>query len=158
MKFNSIMHVSFYAEDMERTRHFYEDILGCKPKMIVRYKEYRNRPDSGYYAKALTNPEDIAIVYFEIAPGQFVEFFPPEDSLGPHDVPFTHLGYSHFALLVDDIHETREELVKAGVAIDIEPKIGNSHTWQMWIHDPDGNRFEIMQYTDASYQITGHLG
>ena len=44
-----------------------------------------------------------------------------------------------------------------GINIDIEPKIGNSHTWQMWIHDPDGNRIEMMQYTDESFQITGNI-
>ena len=27
----------------------------------------------------------------------------------------------------------------------------------MWIHDPDGNRIEIMQYTDESFQITGNI-
>ena len=49
--------------------------------------------------------------------------------------------------MVDDIYEAREELVKAGIEIDIEPNKGQSETWQMWIHDPDGNKFEIMQYT-----------
>ena len=27
----------------------------------------------------------------------------------------------------------------------------------MWIHDPDGNRIEMMQYTDESFQITGNI-
>lgn len=59
--------------------------------------------------------------------------------------------------MVDDIHEAREELVKAGIEIDIEPNKGQSETWQMWIHDPDGNKFEIMQYTDKSLQHHGNI-
>lgn len=157
MKFNSIMHVSFYTEDMERTRDFYENKLGLKPKMIVRYKEYLSRPESPFYQRALSRPEDICIIYIEIAPGQFVEFFPKADGQKPHESWNERLGYSHFALLVDDIHQTREELVNAGVEILIEPNIGNSHTWQMWIADPDGNRFEIMQYTKESFQLVGHI-
>ena len=27
----------------------------------------------------------------------------------------------------------------------------------MLIHDPDGNRIEMMQYTDESFQITGNI-
>ena len=74
-----------------------------------------------------------------------------------HEAPDTRLGYSHFALMVDDIFEAREEVVKAGVDIDIEPNKGQSETWQMWIHDPDGNKFEIMQYTDKSLQFKGNI-
>ena len=55
------------------------------------------------------------------------------------------------------LDKTREELVKAGIEIDIEPNKGQSETWQMWIHDPDGNKFEIMQYTDKSLQHHGNI-
>ena len=63
-----------------------------------------------------------------------------------------------FALMVDDIFEARKELIEAGIEIDIEPNKGQSETWQMWIHDPDGNKFEIMQYTDLSLQHQGNVG
>lgn len=156
MKFNSIMHVSFYTDNLERIREFYEDKLGLKPKMIVRFGAYKDKKESAFHKMAITNPDDICIIYIEIAPGQFVEFFPKWFEMKPKEDWNTRLGYGHFALLVDDIHETRDELVKRGVEIDVEPNIGNSHTWQMWIHDPDGNRFEIMQYTEDSFQLKGN--
>lgn len=157
MKFNSIMHVSFYTDNLEVIRDFYENKLGLKPKMIVKFGEYKDKPNSSFYEKAQTNPDDICIIYIEIADGQFLEFFPKMVGQKKHDSWNERLGYSHFALLVDDIHQTRDELVKRGVEIDIEPNIGNSHTWQMWVHDPDGNMFEIMQYTSDSFQIVGHI-
>ena len=48
--------------------------------------------------------------------------------------------------------------IEAGIEIDIEPNKGQSETWQMWIHDPDGNKCEIMQYTDLSLQHQGNVG
>lgn len=38
-----------------------------------------------------------------------------------------------------------------------KPTKGPSETWQFWSHDPDGNYFEVMQFTDKSYQINGHI-
>lgn len=157
MKFNSIMHVSFFAKDLDAIFDFYTEKLGAKVKMLVKNKSYLDKPNSSFYTRAIENPEGICIVYFEITDGQFVEFFPAHNGQKPHQDWNDTVGYSHFSLLVDDIHKTKEELLSKGVNIDVEPTIGNSNTWQMWMHDPEGNMIEIMQYTDKSYQIVGHI-
>lgn len=157
MKFDSLMHVSFYAKDLEKIRVFYEEKLGAKIKMLVRNSVYQDKVGHPFYERAQKNPNGIAIVYFELAPGQFIEFFPAFDNQKPHTEFNEHIGYSHFSLLVEDIHSAHEEFEKLGVPIDVEPNIGNSHTWQMWIHDPEDNRIEVMQYTDKSYQIVGNV-
>lgn len=157
MLFNQMMHLAFFTDQMEAMRDFYENKLGGQAKSIVRYKEYLNRPESGFYQQALKTPDAIAIIYIEIAPGQFIEIFPKADGQQDHINFNATLGYSHFSLLVDDIQQTRDILVSKGIKILVEPKIGNSHTWQMWIADPDDNRIEIMQYTPDSFQIVGHL-
>ena len=51
----------------------------------------------------------------------------------------------------------RKELEARGVTFDTQICKGPSETYQMWTHDPDGNRFEIMQYTEKSYQLVGHI-
>ena len=56
---------------------------------------------------------------------------------------------------MDDIYKTKEELVSKGVKIDTDISFGPDYTYQMWIHDPDGNKFEIMQYTERSFQMVG---
>ena len=158
MKFNEIMHLSFYTDQMDEMRDFYENKLGLKAKIIMRYEAYKGKKNRGAWAKrAETNPKDIAYIFIELAPGQYLELFPKADHQLDHETPDTRLGYSHFALMVDDIHEAREELVKVGIEIDIEPNKGQSETWQMWIHDPGGNKFEIMQYTDKSLQHHGNI-
>lgn len=158
MKFNEIMHISFYTDQLESMRDFYENKLGLKAKIIMRYEAYKGKKERGQWAiRAETRPKDIAYIFIELAPGQYIELFPKADGQKEHEKADSRLGYSHFALMVDDIFVARDELVQAGVEIDIEPNKGQSETWQMWIHDPDGNKFEIMQYTDKSLQHKGNI-
>lgn len=158
MKFNEVMHLSFYTDNMAAMRDFYENKLGLNAKIIMRYEAYKGKSDRGYWEKqAEINPTGIAYIFIELAPGQYLELFPKAEGQLAHEVPDTRLGYSHFALMVDDIFKAKEELIRAGINIDIEPNKGQSETWQMWIHDPDGNKFEIMQYTDKSLQFKGNI-
>ena len=157
MNFKSVMHVSFYTDHMDEMRDFYENKLGLKAKIVTKSNLYKGL-NIGYYSQiAETDPEKVIIVYIEIAPGQFIELFPKNEGQEEHDEWNQRLGYSHFALLVDDIEHTREELISRGVEIDTPISKGPSDTYQMWVHDPDGNKFEIMQYTDKSFQIVGNI-
>lgn len=160
MRFNDVMHIAFMTCHMDEMVDFYQNKLGATPKVITRYKEYLDRDDRpAYQAIAREDPERIFNVYYEIAPGQFLEFFPCEPGeLTEDTAPWnSRFGYSHFALTVDDIFATRSELEAAGVEFDTQISKGPSGTYQMWAHDPDGNKFEIMQYTEDSYQVVGHL-
>lgn len=159
MQFKSIMHVAFFTDRMEEMIDFYQNKLGASIKCLVRYDVYRDRADRPRQQKiALEDPQRIFNVYLEIAPGQFLELFPKMEGQAEDTEWNRRLGYSHYALLVDDIFAVREELAARGVAIDTEPSKGPSGTWQLWVHDPDGNKFEIMQYTEDSYQVKGYIG
>ena len=130
--FKSLMHVALYCDDIDNIIDFYVNKLGGKLKVYIRYKEYLNRDDRPEnQAIARIHPERVFNAYVEIANGQYLELFPKADHQLEHEEPDTRLGYSHFALMVDDIFEAREELVKAGIEIDIEPNKGQSETWQM---------------------------
>ena len=156
MKFNELMHVSFYTDRMDEMRDFYENKLGLRVKVISQYKNYKGANNRGRWAKlAESDPEGIAYIFIELAPGQYIEMFNRQEGQLDHEAPDTRVGYSHFALMVDDIFAAREELIASGISIDIEPNKGQSEIWQMWIHDPDGNKFEIMQYTENSKLLKG---
>lgn len=157
MEFKSIMHITFFTEQMDVMRDFYENKLGLKPKIVTKAKAYKNKGNALYQQIAKSDPEKVLIVYIEIAPGQFIELFPSFESQGPHAEWNQNIGYSHYALLVDDIFKTRDELIARGVEIDTKISMGPSETYQMWVHDPDGNKFEIMQYTENSYQVAGNI-
>ena len=158
MEFKSIMHVSFYTDLFEEMLDFYCNKLGLKQKVVVKWKDYKGREDRPGLARlAETDPEGIFYTYIEIAPGQFVELFPASPDQLPHTEWNKNVGYSHFSLLVDDIFETKKQLLEAGVELDTDATKGPSETWQMWAHDPDGNKFEIMQYTENSFLVKGHI-
>ena len=154
MKVNTIMHIAFYTDKLDEMIDFYVNKLGFKYKYDVKYSVYLNRDDKPQMQKAAQMyPERIFNVYIGIANGQFIELFPAFPNQKEHTEFNEHKGYSHFALTVDDIYKTKEELVSKGVEIDTDISIGPSETYQMWIHDPDGNKFEIMQFTENSMQI-----
>jgi lactoylglutathione lyase len=159
MAIQSIMHISFYTNQIQAMRDFYEGVLGAKPKVIVRFGAYKGVKNRGLWSKlAETDPNGIAYMFEEVAPGQFLELFPTDAPLpdAPAVQPAT-ARYTHMSLLVDDIQEMATQLRENHVPIDIEPNIGNSHVWQMWSRDPDGNKIEFMQYTDQSFELTGHI-
>lgn len=157
MEFSSLMHVTFFTHQMEEMRRFYTEVLGGEVKIITRASLYKGHEKKRYADIAEIDPNRIIIMYIELAPGQFIELFPADDSQLPHPEWNSEVGYSHYALTVDDIFAARAKLEKRGLSFDTEISKGPSETYQMWAHDPDGNKFEIMQYTDKSFQIVGNV-
>lgn len=156
--FNSLMHVSFYTNHWDEMMDFYLNKLGLKLKVLVHYSVYKDRNDRPEMQKiAKTDPNRIFNAYIEIAPGQFVELFPAMKNQKPHPEWNEYEGYSHFALLCNDIFKCYDEMKMKGIQPRNKPSKGPSGTWQFWIHDPDFNWFEIMQYTEDSYQVKGHV-
>lgn len=154
----SIMHVSFLTDNMDEMIRFYTEILGFKLTVLTKYRQYLNRDDRPQMkAIAQKDPDRIVNVYLDAGNGQFVELLGASEGLKPHDQWNTSIGYSHFALLVDDINEAYDGFIKKGVTPDTKISKGPSETYQFWITDPDGNRFEVMQYTEKSYQVVGHI-
>lgn len=157
MEFKTIMHIAFFTDQMEEMLDFYVNKLGLKKKVVVTYGEYLNRDDRpAMQAIAKVDPDRIFNIYIEIAQGQFIELFTANEDQKPHTEWNSHKDYSHFALLVEDIFKTKDELEKAGIVLDTDISKGPSETYQMWLHDPDGNKFEIMQYTENSIQVKGN--
>ncbi len=158
MNYSCIMHIAFYTDKMDEMVDFYCNKLGAREKSIVRYGAYIDYDDRPALQKiAKEDPERIFNIYLEIADGQFIELFYASPDQKDYTGWNEHKGYSHFALLVDDIFKTRQELEDKGLVFDTDISKGPSETYKMWAHDPDGNRFEIMQYTADSVQIKGNI-
>ena len=156
MKILSIMHVAFFTDQMDAMIDFYTRILGGKIKAVTKYGIYADRPDNpAMQAIGREDPDRLFNVYVEVAPLQFVELFAARPGQKPHNGWNEHIDYSHFALLTDDIFAAREEMESKGLAFDTEISKGPSETWKMWAHDPDGNKVEIMQFTENSVQVKG---
>lgn len=132
--FHSLAHAAFVVADMEASLRFYRDALGLTPQFEMADEE--GRP---------------WIWYLKIADRQFLELFYSRPGDAPDPAPDTH--YRHLCLACDDLRAVVETLRERGVAIDIEPHQGADGNWQAWIHDPDGNRIELMSYVDGCPQL-----
>lgn len=162
MRIKEFGHLAFNCRNQQKSVAFYRDILGCSEKFSLTYSDMIvSVKNSGYkvpkfFIDILEKRKDkVWLTYMEFPDGVFVELFDQLGAFLSHKAQPLHYNYQHFALIVDDIYKTKEELVSKGVKIDTDISFGPDYTYQMWIHDPDGNKFEIMQYTERSFQMVG---
>jgi lactoylglutathione lyase len=128
-----IGHSAFLVSDLERSLHFYCNVLGLQEAFQLK------RPDGKPW-----------LVYIRVDEHSFVELFPGRPADAPPLDPKS--SYRHLCLLVDDIQETVKMLGARGLPVPGEPKLGGDGNWQYWIKDPDGNDIELMQIMPDSLQ------
>ena len=115
-----VHHISFAVADLERSRGFYEGVLGLAPIP---------RPDLG-----------IAGIWYA-AGGSEVHLIetPPGADVGTRPASINPLA-NHQAFAVDDYTAVVRHLVEKGVEVlEAGPDRG-----QMWVRDPDGNVIELI--------------
>jgi catechol 2,3-dioxygenase-like lactoylglutathione lyase family enzyme len=116
LSLTQIDHVSVIITDVERSRRFYRDLLGLKE--IARPRTF-----------------DFVVIWFDLGNQQLHMLLKDRpDMLSPR----------HFALRVADIEEARTYFREHGVPIDETTPIPGAD--RFFIHDPDGNRIEIIEW------------
>ena len=157
-------HLGFVCKDLEKSIAFYRDILGCKEKftlyygdMIPREKEKRNQMPKDLFEKINKIKDAKWIVYMEWLDGYFIELFNEVDAHRENPYDPANYGFTHFSFVVDDINDFYQDLLNKGAQgyIDILPQFTADQNDSMWFHDPDGNRIEVHQYGEHSFQIYG---
>jgi len=130
----SIFHLAYNVIDLENTRIFYRDVLGCK--------EGRSTDtwiDFNFFGHQISM--------------HLGKPFTVEDTgqVGEHLVSMPHLGV---ALQLDDWHDLAQKLKGLNVEFVIEPvgrfigQVGEQYT--MFFKDPSGNPIEIKGFKDLS--------
>ena len=92
--------------------------------------------------------------YIEVAPHQYIELFrthgrEPQEERNRADA----YGYQHICIEVEDIHKAWDAVVGNGLKPDTEIALGPDGAYQFWLTDPDGNRVELMQYSENAKQL-----
>ncbi len=164
MNIRELGHVAFRCRDLERSVNFYCGILGFRKKCVLTYGDLaegirKKAGDNGYEPsaerlKSLEEKKDrIWFLFVEVAPRQFLELFDAGDADEACIPDERKLNYQHLALIVDDIRATEKEMQSRGVALDHEVGYNLDGNYSMWIHDPDGNQIEFIQYTEKALQF-----
>jgi catechol 2,3-dioxygenase-like lactoylglutathione lyase family enzyme len=128
--FTRLAHVCLNVQDLRRSLEFYTR-LGFTP--VFRFTK-QGQPFGAY---------------LKLAPDQFIELFEKPDLGAP-----VNTGLVHFCLETADLDALMADLRTKGIPFT-DKKRGCDDTWQIWLKDPDGNAFEVHQYTDTSRQYTG---
>lgn len=117
----SVDHISFSVTDLERSRRFYEDVLG-----LVEIP----RPDMGRLAGAWYRAGDSQVHL--VARPEGVDVGASPGGLNPLA--------NHQAFGIDDYEKCLEFIESRGIdVLETSPEQG-----QMWIRDPDGNVIELI--------------
>lgn len=123
-------HVSVLITDVPRSRRFYGELLGLREIAPPRTFTF-------------------IVAWYDLG-GMYLHLLlkPQPDTVSPR----------HFCLHVADVSAAREYLRQHGV--DIEETVEIPGADRFFIHDPDGNRIEILQWkrpydpaTDGLYQV-----
>ena len=114
--FSQLDHCSVIITDVERSRRFYRDVLGLKE--IHKPRTF-----------------DFVVLWFDLG-NQHVHLL-------LKDKPDT-ISARHFALRVSDASAARAYFRQGGVPVQETTPIPGAD--RFFIHDPDGNRIEIIQW------------
>ena len=123
------LHTMVRVKDLDRSLHFYCDLLGLKEMRRIENEKGR------FTLVFLAAPWDSARAAAEQAPLVELTYnWDPEDYAGGRN--FGHLAYR-----VDDIYAVCEQLMKGGVTINRPPRDGH----MAFVRSPDGISIELLQ-------------
>ena len=113
--------VSLWAEDVEASVHFYQDVIGLR--LLPHHSQHSERPHF-----------DLNGTYLTILKGRPV---PPQDAEPSH--------FPLVAFTVDDLESAIERLQAHHVELLGGVNEGKDSRWVMF-HDPAGNLIELVQF------------
>ena len=134
MEVKELGHVVLYVSDLERSRHFYRDILG--------WREVSSKMPLGFPAAAFSSGRthhELLLI-----------------AVGPEATPIPagrRIGMYHFGLKVgetdDELRAALHQLNEAGVTV--HGATDHTVTHSLYIADPDGNEVEL--YIDVQPEV-----
>lgn len=139
--FTGLGHVAFVVRDMEKSMEFYRDILGFT---------FFNQIDREFKPCKMDGTGKPWMNFLRVNPVTTIELSYGIDE--PFKTESNSAGFMHMCLECDDVFKAVEYLRDKGVQIDVEAMKGVDGNYQAWIHDPDGNKIELMTIGEDSPQ------
>jgi lactoylglutathione lyase len=140
-------HVGIQVADLERSAHFYGEVLGLE--LVTRWVR-----DQEYIQELVGYPGvELNVAVFRLPQSDgFLEILEYRNvERHPVDPATANPGTAHFCLYVRDIDSLYERLIAAGARSVSEiksPNIGpNKGGKAVYMIDPDGIRFELVETT-----------
>jgi catechol 2,3-dioxygenase-like lactoylglutathione lyase family enzyme len=138
-------HASLTVADLDRSLHFYRDLLG------VPVREQVDAAAETFSAVSGEAAEQVRIADLDLGDGRVLELIERRDGNATAD-----RAGGHIAFQVDDIVATYRRLVKAGVKARSKPQPLGPEAGRHWagcivvyMTDPDGATVELVQVPEA---------
>lgn len=145
MTVTGLHHASLTVADLDRSLHFYRDLLG------VPVREQVDAAAETLSAVSGEASQQVRIADLDLGDGRVLELIENRDGKAPPD-----RAGSHIAFQVDDIVATYRRLVKAGVEARSKPQPLGPEAGRHWagcivvyMTDPDGATVELVQVPEA---------
>jgi lactoylglutathione lyase len=130
-------HVGLVVSDLERSKRFYEQVLGFRVW-------YEDAPVDAATAKllGLTPPLGVKTCYLTLGECflELIYFSAPEAKVTRRRRTMDEVGLSHLSISVDDIRSTAARAVECGGDIVESSDLGLA----LLIRDPDGQLLELL--------------
>lgn len=139
----SIRHFGIVVEDLEKSLHFYQDLLGLKTK--------RDMQEEGIFIDAILGLKKVKVHTVKIASDEgdtLVELLEYASHKGkPRDrYEIFDLGASHIAFTVEEIDDEYQRLKERGISFISEPQVSaDGKAKVVFCYDPDGVPVELVQ-------------
>lgn len=139
MKYLGIGHVGLRVKDMQREREFYATGLQLPEVCSV---------------PGASGPR---IVFYRLPSGQLIELLQSEDTYDGKNRKGAQPHW-HNCLEIDARHEAYRDFDRRGILCrrNEEDAVAFDGSWAAFIEDPEGNEWELMEFSPISKQI-GHL-
>ncbi|GAA4417169.1 VOC family protein [Acidovorax lacteus] len=138
-RMRSLFHLAFHVTDLESTRRFYRDVLGC-----TEGRSTDTWVDFDFFGHQIS--AHLGTPFPTAATGL----------VGNHRVPMPHFGA---ILELPQWQALAQRLQHAGVAFEMPPQVRFAgqpgEQWTMFFHDPSGNPIEIKGFASLA-QVYEH--
>ncbi len=148
-----VSHVAVGVRDMEKSIHFYRDLLGLR----VVLDEVQDIGGIRAMSQGAGARPTRRVVHLVWQDGDWAPFLVLSEFRGVESPPppkLNHVGVNHFALWVDDLRERAAKLERAGVKVQLAPSEvgataygGGKHDKVLTciVEDPDGTLVQFDQ-------------
>ena len=138
----NIRHTGIVVSDAERSIDFYTNLLGFEIK--------KDMMESGDYIDNFSALKDARVrtVKMTLENQDMVELLWYESHREKPDMerPITRIGCSHIAMTVENLDDTYERLVSAGVEFNSPPQLSpDGFAKVTFCKDPDGSLIELVE-------------
>ena len=137
----SIRHTGVVVSDVDKSLHFYKDLLG--------FKVVKDNSEPSKFMDLILSLENTVVrtIKMEAPDGNLIELLHfKSHPKKPRNIDITELGYSHIALTIGNLEKEYERLLGDGVIFNASPETSpDNYAKVAFCRDPDGAWIELVE-------------